>query len=172
MPHPLPWIQRKFSFTDPVGVYPDIIERCRGVPARIEDRVRGLPREVLTGTDGGGWSIQQNIGHLLDLEALLDGRIDDFLAGEPVLRAADMQNRATIDADHNTREIGGLLAEFRAARERIVGRLESLTPADFGRAARHPRLDQPMRLVDAVAFACAHDDYHLARISELIRGLA
>jgi hypothetical protein len=29
-----------------------------------------------------------------------------------------------------------------------------------------------MRLVDAVAFACAHDDYHIARISELRRVLS
>src|SRR5688572_6826400 len=160
MPHPLPWIQRTFQFTDPVEIYPDVIERFRGAPARIEDRLRGLTREVLIGTDGRGWSIQENIGHLLDLEPLLDGRIDDFLAGKALLRAADMTNLATRQARHNGREIGDLLGAFRAAREHIVARLESLSSAQFALVAEHPRLKQRMRLIDAVSFACAHDDYH------------
>jgi hypothetical protein len=33
----------------------------------------------------------------------------------------------------------------------------------------HPRLNQPMRVVDLLFFVAEHDDYHLARISELIR---
>jgi hypothetical protein len=26
-----------------------------------------------------------------------------------------------------------------------------------------------MRLVDAIAFVCAHDDYHMARMTELVK---
>jgi hypothetical protein len=37
------------------------------------------------------------------------------------------------------------------------------------RVARHPRLGQPMRLLDAAFFTAEHDDEHLARISELRR---
>jgi hypothetical protein len=32
----------------------------------------------------------------------------------------------------------------------------------------HPRLKQPMRLVDHLYFVAEHDDYHLARIWEMI----
>ena len=164
----LPWVERKFAFEFDVRTYPDVVERFRGTPARIEERVRGLSREVLTRSDGG-WSIQQNVGHLLDLEPLWDGRLEDFLAGKPVLRAADMSNQATNQARHNDRDIAGLLRAFRVHREGQAARLDQLTLADFGRVAEHPRLKQPLRLVDAVAFVCAHDDYHLARISEIRR---
>ena len=36
----------------------------------------------------------------------------------------------------------------------------------------HPRLERPMRLIDMMFFHAEHDDYHLARISELRRRLA
>jgi hypothetical protein len=35
------------------------------------------------------------------------------------------------------------------------------------KAILHPRLKQPMRLVDHLYFAAEHDDHHLARIWEL-----
>jgi uncharacterized damage-inducible protein DinB len=164
-----PWIERRFTFDFPVGKYPDLVERMRGLPARAEDRVRGLTRKQLTWSDGG-WSIQANLGHLLSLEALFDGRIEDFLAGKPELRAADMENRATHEARYDEREVGSILVELRAARMRQVARLAELKEADFARVSVHPRLKQPLRLVDAVCFVCEHDDYHMARVAELCRG--
>ena len=96
----LPWFSRAFNFDYPVERWPDILERFRGTPARIEDKVTGLSRDLLTRRDGRTWSIQENIGHLLDLEPLFDGRLDDFLAGREVLRAADVveqERRAVTD---------------------------------------------------------------------------
>jgi len=52
-----------------------------------------------------------------------------------------------------------------------VAKLEALKESDFLRVSEHLRLKQKMRLVDAVAFVCAHDDYHMARVGELVRKL-
>ena len=164
----LPWVERTFTFDFPVDIYPDVVERFRGTSARIEDRVRGLSRDTLTRSDGG-WSIQENIGHLIDLEAVFEGRIEDFLAGAAELRAADITNKATNEAGHNLRDITQLLKMFRARRERAVNKLGTLTDADFARVSVHPRLKTKMRLVDAIAFVCAHDDYHMARMTELVK---
>lgn len=165
----LPWLQRRWQFDGPLGVYPDVLERLRGVPARIEDKVAGLPADLLTRRDGDTWSIQENIGHLLDLEPLMHARLDDYLAGSAVLRAADMSNRRTHDAKHNDRPIGELLRDFRRERESLCRRLDGLTESDFGRTAEHPRLKVPMRMVDWMLFTADHDDYHLARMTELKR---
>ncbi len=164
----LPWVDRKFSFDFPVAIYPDVVERFRGLPARIEDRTRGLPRDILTKSDGG-WSIQENVGHLLDMEPLWDARMDDFLAGKPTLRAADITNPVTNNARHNDKQIQSLLATLRAARLAQVARLERMNESDFARVSEHPRLKQKLRLIDALTFVCAHDDYHMARIAELIK---
>ncbi len=165
-----PWVERRFDFGYPPGKFPDLLERVWGTPARIEETVRGLDREALTHHDGRGWSAQQNIGHLLDTEYLLLTRVEQILSGEPVLVAADMENRRTHEAGHDARDIRELLSMFRAERGRAVARLEALCEADWGKASFHRRLGQAMRVVDVVCMVAEHDDYHLARVRQLIRG--
>ena len=48
--------------------------------------------------------------------------------------------------------------------------LRDLAAADLERAARHPRLGTPMRVVDLAYFVAEHDDHHLARLRELLTG--
>jgi uncharacterized damage-inducible protein DinB len=145
------------------------IERVRGTPARLEDRVDRLAAGSLTRRDGERWSIQENAGHLLDLESLFRQRLDEYLAGAAVLHAADMSNRKTYEADHNQVSMRSILQNFREQRSQLVNRLESLNSGTFAAVAHHPRLNVPMRLVDMLFFQAEHDDFHLARISELIR---
>ena len=163
------WTDRRFDFNFPAGLYPEMIERLRGTPARLEDRVKGFSAELLTRRDSDRWSIQENVGHLLDLESLVSQRLDEYAAGAEVLHAADMSNRKTYEADHNQLTIDLILASFRRQRMEIVSRLDDFDSSMFGRTAFHPRLGVPMRLVDMVFFQAEHDDFHLARISELIR---
>lgn len=165
----VPWVERRWSFEEPVGLYPMQVDRLRGVPARLEERVRGLPPEVTTGRSGGSWSIQEHIGHMLDLEGLWSGRVEELLAGAEVLSAADMTNRKTEEAQHDDTPLADLLAAFRSAREARVARLDGLAPEDFARSAIHPRLDRPMRLVDLCRFQADHDDHHLVRILQIAR---
>ena len=164
-----PWFERKFDFTFPAFVHPELRARLHGTPARVEDATRGLAYALLTAKPEGTWSIQENAGHMLDLEALWDGRLDDFLKGETRLRAADLTNRATYDADHNARPLEPILEAFRRTRHAFVERLDAV--ASFERTSLHPRLEQPMRLVDHIYFIAEHDDHHLARIRELRRVL-
>src|SRR6478736_1312979 len=42
-PMPLPWTDRHFTFNLPEEMFPVVIERLRGTPARIEDKVRNAP---------------------------------------------------------------------------------------------------------------------------------
>ena len=165
----LKWTDRSFQFTFPVEVYPEMIERLRGTPARLEDRLKSIAPEVLTRRDGERWSMQENAGHLLDLESLVKQRLDEYLSGAQTLHAADMTNRKTYEAEHNEVEIATILRDFRAQRSQTVDRLDNLELESFAIAAHHPRLNVPMRLVDMLYFQAEHDDFHLARISELIR---
>jgi DinB family protein len=162
------WFNREFSFSLPLGIYPSVVERLRGTPTRLEDRVRGLPHELLTRRDGDKWSIQEHVGHLLDLGSLDLARLDDFEANRDTLRAADLKNRKTYEANHNARSIESILAEFRAERAEFVRRLEIYDEAFVARRALHPRLKAMMRVIDFAYFVAEHDDHHLARITELL----
>ena len=161
------WFDRKFDLGLPASAFPPILGRLRSFPDRLEREVRRVPEERLTVRVGDGWSIQENVGHLFDLEALWEKRLEDFDAGVTVLHPADLENRKTHEADHNSRRIDDLLTAFRDARLRIVQRLERRTPAELSRVALHPRLQQPMSVVDLGFFVAEHDDHHLNTITAL-----
>ena len=163
------WIKRQFSFELPLGLYPNVVERVRGTPARIEDLTRGLPREVLTRRNGDKWSIQEHAGHLLDLESLAMRRLDNYEDEAETLVAADMTNRKTHEANHNANTIDNILAVFRNERIEFVSRLEAYDEALLQRVALHPRLNVKIRVIDLAFFVAEHDDHHLARISQLKR---
>jgi DinB superfamily len=88
------WFERQFVFDLPVWMFPNVLERVRGTPARLEDLLRPLPRELLTRRDGERWSMQEHAGHLLDLGELDLARLEDFRAARDTLRAADLRLRA------------------------------------------------------------------------------
>lgn len=169
MIRPMNWYERKFSFEDlPLGMYPNILERLRGTPARLADRARYLPRGILTRRDGDDWSIQEHAGHLLDLGSLDLARLDDYVSGRASLQPADPQNRKTCDANHNANTIDNILSAFRAERLELLQKLETLDEELVRRTALHPRLKIHMRLIDWMYFVAEHDDHHLAQIGELI----
>jgi hypothetical protein len=163
------WIKRQFSFELPLGMYGNVVERVRGTPARLEDLTRGLCREVLTRRADDKWSIQEQAGHLLDLEPLGMTRLDDFETGRDPLTAADMANQKTYEADHSANTIENILAQFRRERMEFVRRLDAYDEEFVQRTALHPRLQVRIRVIDLVFFIAEHDDHHLARISELKR---
>ena len=165
----LEWFKRQFSFELPVWMYPNIVERLRGTPARLEDLTRSLPREILTGREDDKWSIQEQAGHLLDLEPLGMNRLDDYEAGRETLHPADLQNRRTHEANHNANTIENILSAFRTERMEFVRRLDEYDEAFIQRTALHPRLNMKVRVLDLAFFIAEHDDHHLVRISELIR---
>jgi len=171
----LNWVERKFNFDLPAGqagfpveIFPSILERFRGVPARLEETTKNLPEKILTFKPEGKWSIKEHAGHLIDLEELGEKRLDDFLNRKEILSAADISNKKTHEADYNKKNINELLKEFRSAREHAVGRLEKLTKEQVAIVSIHPRLNQKMRIIDWVYFMSEHDDHHLTKIREII----
>ena len=162
------WFERRFEFSFPVALYPNLCIRLRGTPARLEEIVRAYPHKQLVQQPEVKWSAQEHAGHLLDLEPLWLARVDDYGAGAVELTVADLSNRKTHEAGHNDRRIEEILAEFRKARSRLLDRVARLDPAIFARSIPHPRLKTPMRLVDHLYFVAEHDDHHLARTWELL----
>ena len=163
-----PWLERTFAFGLQLPMFPNILERLRGTPARLEDRLHGVPSPVLLGKAGDSWSIQETAGHLWLVEELLIGRLEDLLAGAPVLRAAAYDAGQVPAARFDERPIVEILKSFRDARTRHVTALARLAAADVGRTALHPRLNRSVNVLDMMVFAADHDDHHLARITELL----
>jgi uncharacterized damage-inducible protein DinB len=162
------WFERKFDFSFPAELLPNLLARLRGTPARLEEALRGQAHEILTMKTQGKWSAQEHAGHLLDLDPLWLARVNDYVRGSEKLTPTDLQNRRTDEANHNARPLEEILSEFRTSREKLLQRAGELDTSLFAQSIPHPRLKTPMRLVDHLYFAAEHDDHHLARIFEII----
>jgi uncharacterized damage-inducible protein DinB len=161
------WFDRTFELGLPADAASEILDRLRSTPDRLAAAVEGLSREILTKRRDNKWSIQENAGHLFDLESLWDQRLDDYARGAKTLHPTDLENRKTHEANHNARPISEILSAFRNARLAIVEKIARMTPTELSRTALHPRLQQPMTVVDLCYFVAEHDDHHLGTIAEL-----
>ncbi len=148
------WLDRRFAYEPPAGEFPAIVERLRGTPARVEEKAIRIREAQRLRKHGEEWSIQEHLGHLVDLEDLWARRTEELVTGALELSAA------------------AIVAEFRVARGRWVDRLDGVTDADVVRTSLHPRLKRPMRLIDLCFFVAEHDDHHLAIVTRLARSQA
>lgn len=161
------WFERKFDFSFEQNIFPSIIERLEGTTIRLKAKIDRVPTETLEIKQDDKWSIKENIGHLIDLEPLWHGRLDDILNKLNYLRSADLENKKTDFAQHNKKGIDDLLLEFQEQREITLTKLNELKEQDVFRSALHPRLKKSMRTMDLFLFVAEHDDHHLARITEI-----
>ena len=167
----LPWTRRNWSFDLPVRAFPALLERIRGTPARADELGSGVDDRLLGVRPSGSWSAKEHVGHLGDLGDLDSRRLDEYLAGAKVLSAADMGNRCTEEAGHNSVQFTDIIARLRRHRIEFVEQLQSLSEEQVSATAEHPRLRRAMRLIDWVQFVAEHDDHHLAGARAALRAV-
>ncbi|MDI9357063.1 MAG: DinB family protein [Chitinophagaceae bacterium] len=162
------WFERKFDFTSKQNTFPSIVERLIGTPIRIEEKCKTLSSDNATKRIHNTWSIKENIGHLVDMEPLWQGRFED-IKNSRALRTADLQNTKTNTANHNNTPLEDLFYSFRTIRKQTILLLENIDEHILYQSGIHPRLKIPMRTIDLFLFVAEHDDHHLSRITEIIK---
>lgn len=163
------WFDRKFNFDSEQNIFPSIVERLSDTPLRLENKIQSINSSVLKDRINNTWSIQENIGHLIDLEPLWHGRFEDIRNGKLELRPTDLQNTKTDLANHNDSKVEELLGTFRILRQQTIILIENITEEMVFKSALHPRLKTPMRTMDLFLFVAEHDDQHLARITAITK---
>jgi hypothetical protein len=164
----LPWVERKFQFDVPEGWLPNIIARLSGTRARLIDLTENISEPQAELRLDEKWSIKEHIGHLADLEVLHIGRIDDFENFKSTLRAADMKNARTEEANHNSSKVSEHISQFWNKRSIFLQRLEGLSDEIQAFESIHPRLNMKMKPVDIAYFTAEHDDHHIAWIIHIL----
>jgi uncharacterized damage-inducible protein DinB len=163
-----PWMQRKFNFDFPVGLFPVIFSRLEGSIFRLHSLLVNAD-DKLCSQSTDGWSVKEHIGHLYDLEELWWKRLEDYRENRSVLTAADISNTKTKEAAHNGKTVEELLGMFTMERQKMLESAYEFDHIMLSRTSLHPRLDQPMRLIDSLFFVAEHDDNHIAIISNILR---
>ena len=163
-----PWFERSFNFDFPVSLFPVIFSRLEGTIFRLNTILMNEDDDNCSSSKNG-WSVKEHVGHLYDLEELWENRLSDFISRKAVLTAADLTNTKTNEAHHNEKTLEQLLQQFNYARQKILETAFGFDTELLSRIAVHPRLNQPMRMIDALYFVAEHDDHHISIISTLLR---
>ena len=161
------WFERKFDFDFGPEHYAAIYLQLKQAPERLRQAIDGLEAAVLTHQPNGAWSIKEHIGHISIMEPIWRVRFHDIDEGAPVLSPADLTNQATTEAKFNLRNIKGLLDQLVAERMTTLALLDNLNMLDESRTSLHPRMQQPMRMIDLAYFVAEHDEHHILRIREI-----
>ena len=163
-----PWFDRRFHFDFPLSNFPVIFSRLEGAIFRLQMILANADEEI-SSFSKEGWSVKEELGHLWDLEEMWWIRLQDFLDGKDSLTVADLNNSKTKEAGHNEKSLEFLMQGFVRERQRMLEHIYAFERPTLALTAVHPRLQQPMRLIDALYFIAEHDDHHIAKISALLR---
>ena len=166
------WVDRKFDFEFNFSIYPEFIQRLRVTPNILDSLIASIPQDLLKIKKNQEWSIQENVGHLITVDGIFNGRLDDYESGATSLRPADVFGSVTNKAKYNSNKIQNLLKNFREKRMVYVIRLEDTDSNLFNKSAWHPRLQKPIRLCDMLYFQVEHDDHHISKIKYLHQRLS
>jgi uncharacterized damage-inducible protein DinB len=162
------WFERKFDFSFGTDEYPAIYQRLQKAPDLLTSILLDIPDHILTHQPEGKWSVKEHTGHLSLLEPLWRTRIHDILERKQALTPTDLDNRGTSEAGFNQYTITELLRKFAEERRMTLSLLDSINVANNSQTSLHPRMQQPMRIIDIVYFTAEHDDHHIGVIRELI----
>lgn len=161
------WFDREFDLSFGAEKYAAIHAQLAGAPERLRQAIGSLPEDVLAARSDGKWSIKEQAGHLYIMEPLWRVRFQDIMKQAPVLTVADLNNTATSEAGFNGVPIGELLGRFVAERQETMRLLDRIDALDMERTSLHPRLKQPMRVIDLAYFVAEHDDHHISIVKSL-----
>ena len=141
------WFERKFEFSFPVELYPNLGARLRGLSARLEEVLRGRAHEVLTRKPRKEWRLRST--RVTCWTSSPFGWRDGKLCRcQRPTHTSGLEKSKNHEANHNARPLEEILADFRSVREALLKRLDQVDVTSLVRTIPHPRLKTPMRLVD------------------------
>jgi len=117
------------------------------------------------------WSIGEVLGHLVDVEKLMLGRVQKMVKEEnPVIESYD-QNQVAATGKYLEKPALEFLREFCHERDRSVSWLRYAFPSVGARTGRHAEIGT-VTVAQTVSEWAFHDLGHIKQISELYRSRA
>lgn len=145
-----------------------IIEALERAPALVIPLIQEVPQPILKRRPKPGkWSAHEHACHLAAVHPLMTARLDLMLAQErpriqPYLPHLEDEDDALLKLD-----LAEAMDRFSTDRQRLVGRLQSLSAADWQRTAEHGEYSHYSVFI-MFRHLAMHDMFHAYRIEELL----
>jgi uncharacterized damage-inducible protein DinB len=159
--------REKETSDDTITAHAEIIERLKGLPARIAADIDGLSEAELSWRAAeGGWSIREVCGHLRDIGEWWVHRLHMMLTeDDPFLPDLD-QEAFVRDGRYQEMEIAAILGDMTRLRLEVVDILFGLAPDGWERTGRHETRGR-LTIRQAMDLVIQHDEGHLDQLREL-----
>lgn len=146
----------------------DLIASMQAFPAKLREQVHRLREPELTFRPAPHeWSIIENIGHLIDVDVVMRGRIGKIIAVEnPQLEPMD-PDQFVRKADYQSKNASSLLNSFAEQRAELIEELRFLRPDALKRAGTHPTRGA-VSIMDIIVLLANHDDVHTQQIAQTL----
>lgn len=174
-PPPTRWFDRTFEFNLKADQLFELIVRLEKTHSQIKNIIRQATEHELNFQPEAKWSIKEHIGHLWLLEPLWQTRCMEINDGKENMSSADLNNTATNHALFNQYPVEQIINQFEKERQKTITILKSINKNHYNHSLIHPRLNQPIRIVDLAYFISEHDKHHVnavLRNIEIARSLA
>lgn len=162
------WFDRKFNFNFGIEQFSVLLKRLENSSSKFLEATYKISEKDLNYKPGGKWSIKEHIGHLDILELLWQKRFLEIKENQKEMSPADLNNTATDNTLFNQYSIEKIIGDFQQKRNKTIQLLNSFNKEDFLHSLYHPRLQQPMRIIDLMYFVTEHDQHHLNTILKII----
>lgn len=145
-----------------------VIDALRRAPSIVVPLVREVPPAILKRRPAPRrWSAHEHACHLAHVHALFFDRLELMLREpEPVI-APYLPGDQDADDMLLKMDLDTALERYAADRERLVGRLEALTPAEWSRRASHAEYREYSVFI-MFRHLALHDFLHAYRIEDLL----
>ena len=149
---------------DKHAVHLALVTRLRAQAAEIRRLTSGLDEAVLARrTVPDKWSLKELVCHFRRMESVFTERFTQMLIEDAVIVPYDDPDGDPVFIALTKRPTSDVLAEFFAERDALCRRLESLTPAEWHRTARHPQFAH-YDLHFGVEYMAHHEAHHIYQL--------
>lgn len=131
----VPWFERSLKFGYAPDLLPYFLIRLEGTLVRIQHHIQGMEDSVLSYKLNGKWSIKENIGHLAEVDAIANKRLDEMVAGVPMMSPAVFEPQ-----NYNPWSIDTVLALFEKNSVGQPGKISTPEPLRFNQSVHPPPL--------------------------------
>lgn len=126
--------------------------------------IKSIPEEAMMKRRKDFWTIYEHLDHLASAQAMLCGRIENFIQEEkPVVKPYNPADKPVIK---KMRTITKLLEDFSKLRAKQVVLLEGCADDVWGKTAQHPQYSE-YNFETMVRHILFHDGSHMYRMEEL-----
>ena len=145
-----------------IDTYHELIDALAQTPARLTEMLAGrAPTGPRSNED---WGPTEVVAHLVDVERLYRGHMQEILRREGALLRRFDERRAAREHDYAATDLAASLKAFATERGETMSLLMNLALKDWERTGIHDT-DGELSIEDLAERLVEHDDEHLAQIA-------